>query len=109
MQEQRGEFVIQTRLYLTPENRAKLERLVRDCECDVADVISDIVSAHLDPLPTISAAPASHPPDHTATLSQRRAELVRLRARRATEGNNAPAWLDGYIADLEDEIRRGKG
>lgn len=106
MTERQGAFTIPTRLYLTTEHRAQLERLVREQEVDLAEFVSQVVAEYLDRLPPLPDAPAPPEPDHAGDLRLRRSELARLRARRDAAGSQAPAWLHAYIADLEAEIRR---
>jgi len=107
MTERQGAFTIPTRLYLSPEQRRRLDRLLRDQELDLAELVSEIVAGYLDALPE-PPAPADAPPDEdrAATLRQRRAELARLRDQRDAAGAHAPAWLGAYIAELEAELRR---
>ncbi len=105
MTERAGLFSIPTRLLLTPEQRVKLEALVRTRDTDLADLLSEIVGAYLDAQPNL---PASAPPpsDASADLRARRAELTRLRARRDAAGSAAPAWLQAYIVEIEAEVAR---
>jgi hypothetical protein len=98
-----GAMSVPTRLFLTPEARAHLEQLTHEHALDLADLVSQVLGAYLDTLPDSPPEPA---PDHTAELRQRRGELGRLRARRDAAGGTAPSWLNGYIAELEAEIRR---
>jgi len=109
MTEQQGAFTVPTLLYLSPEHRLRLERLVREQETDLAELVSRIVADYLDGLREAPEAPPETPPDHTAELRQRRAELARLRAQRDSAGARAPAWLGAYIAELEADIRRLEG
>jgi hypothetical protein len=109
MTEQQGAFTVPTLLYLSTEHRARLERLVRDQETDLAELVSQIVADYLDALPPAQPLPPEPAPDHTAELRQRRGELGRLRRQREAAGPDAPPWLSSYIADLEAEIRRLEG
>jgi hypothetical protein len=60
MTERQGAFTISTRLLLSAEQRAQLERLVRNQRIDLADLVSMVVADHCDALPsTIAARPAS--------------------------------------------------
>ena len=106
MTEQEGLFTIPTRLYLTASQRAKLHRLVREQQADLGDIITRMVVEHLDTLPDVEP---SHAPPATADVSdelrKRRAELRRLLAQRDAHGGAGPAWLNGYINELEMEIR----
>jgi hypothetical protein len=110
MTEQHGAFTIPTLLFLSPEHRARLERLVREQETDLAELVSQIVAGYLDELPEPPHAPDAPPaPDRAAELRQRRAELARLRAQQDSAGPGAPSWLGAYIAELEADIRRLEG
>jgi hypothetical protein len=109
MTERQGAFTVPTLLYLSTEHRLQLERLVREREADLAELVSQIVADYLDTLPALPPAPPDPPRDRTADLRQRRAALARLRAQRETAGPEAPPWLDNYIADLEAELRRFEG
>ncbi len=102
---QQGTYTISTRLFLTAEQRAKLEQLVRAERVDVADMVSTMVGTYLDTLPTPENTAATSA-DRRMDTRQRRAELARLRARRDAAGTSAPTWLNTYIADLEAEIQR---
>jgi hypothetical protein len=106
MTERQGAFTVPTLLYLSTEHRARLERLVREQEADLAELVSQIVADYLDTLPAAPPPPPDPPPDRTAELRQRRVELARLRAQREAAGPDAPVWLGAYIADLEAEIRQ---
>jgi len=106
MTERQGMFTIPTRLFLTPEQRAKLEHMVRAEKSDLASAVSQIVAEFLDTLPEPTPEPVAATPDARGAIRQRRAELARLRARRDAAGGGAPAWLHAYIADLEAEISR---
>src|SRR5262245_32002451 len=106
MTEQKGTFTVPTRLFLSPEHRARLERMVREYETDLAELVSWIVADYLDALPEAEPPPPDPSPDHSAELRKQRAELARLRARQEAAGPNAPAWLANYIAEIEAEIRR---
>lgn len=95
---------IPTRIYLTPEQRATLAQMARAHAVDLAALVSQSVGAYLDRLPPVPLA--SEPQaDHGAELRKRRSDLARLRARRDAAGQRAPAWLNDYIAELEEEIR----
>ena len=106
MTEHEGRFSIPTRLLLTNEQRMKLEQLVRSEGLDLADIVSQIVAEYLEPLPASQAPAAPTDAERQAELRHRRAELARLRARRNSAGDAAPAWLDSYIAELEAELLR---
>jgi hypothetical protein len=104
MIERAGLFTIPTRLYLTLEQRERLERLVRAHAIDLAELVSQVFADYLDALP--DPPPSDEPaPDRTAELERRRSELARLRARRQRAGPDAPAWLHSYIAQLEAEVQ----
>ena len=50
MTERQGAFTVSTQLFLTPERRARLERLVLDQRADLADIVSSVVADHIDSL-----------------------------------------------------------
>jgi hypothetical protein len=105
----RGQFTIPTRVYLTNEQREKLFVMARDHDVDLADLLTELLASFLDHLPDYAAAeapPAEPAADHETEIRERRAELRRLRARAVAGGDTAPPWLQGYIADLEQEIAR---
>ena len=105
MTERPGLFSIPTRLLLAPEQRAKLEAIVRARGVELSELLSEIVAAYLDAQADVP--PAARPaPDLAAELQKRRAELSSLRARRDAAGTQAPAWLDAYIAAVEAEVSR---
>jgi hypothetical protein len=106
---QLGTFTVHTRLYLTTEQRVKLEHLVRERRMDLSDLVSEIIGEYLDSQPIEALPPPDSPSSRAADLRTRRAELAQLRARRDAAGSAAPAWLRTYIADLEQEIRRLEG
>jgi hypothetical protein len=106
MTERQGAFTVPTRLFLSPEHRLRLERLVREQEVDLAELISQIVADYLDTLPDAPPPPPTPAADLSTQLRQRRAELARLRAQGESAGPRAPDWLAAYIADLEADIRR---
>jgi hypothetical protein len=59
MTERQGAFTVSTRLLLSAEQRAQLERLVRSQRIDLADLVSMVVADHCDSLPgAIPARPA---------------------------------------------------
>ena len=59
MTERQGAFTVSTRLLLSAEQRAQLERLVRSQRIDLADLVSMIVADHCDALPSaVVARPA---------------------------------------------------
>jgi hypothetical protein len=62
MTEQQGLFTIQTWLSLTPEDRRRLEWLVREQGSDLADTATRIIADWpLDRLPAVKARPAGEP------------------------------------------------
>jgi hypothetical protein len=105
MTERQGLFSIPTRLLVAPEQRAKLEAIVRERGGDLSDLISEVMADFLDAQPDVQ--PVARPTaDTSAELRKRRAELASLRARRDTAGSAAPNWLNSYITALEEEIHR---
>lgn len=99
-----GTFTLPTRIYLSPEHRVRLQRLVVEQGVDLPELLTTLLIHHLDALPADEPEPPS-PVDIHAKLAQRRAELQRVRARQRGSGKDAPSWLVGYIAELEAEIR----
>ena len=56
MTERQGAFTVSTRLLLSAEQRARLERLVREHRIDPADLVSMIVADRCDALPSDTVA-----------------------------------------------------
>ncbi|HJZ46097.1 MAG TPA: hypothetical protein VKE41_02985 [Roseiflexaceae bacterium] len=56
MTERQGAFTISTRLLLSSEQRARLERLVLDQRIDLADLVSMVVADHCAALPRVVSA-----------------------------------------------------
>lgn len=107
MTEQEGLFTIPTRLYLTAKQRAKLQNLVREQQSELGEIITRMVAEHLDALPDVGPSPVSpRATDVSDELRKRRADLRRLLAQRNAHGGAGPAWLNGYINELEMEIRQ---
>ena len=111
MTKRQGLFSIPTRLLLAPEQRAKLEAIVRARGVDLAELLSEIVAEYLDAQTDVRpvAPPAPDLAGVAGELGKRRTELRSLRARRDAAGSQAPAWLDSYIVALEAEIQRLEG
>lgn len=105
MVERQGAYTVPTRLFLSAEQRAKLEQLVRSEHSDLSEVVSQILAQYLDTLPA-PAHTSNTMVDKRDDIRQRRAELARLRARRDAAGVRAPAWMSSYITDLEAELQR---
>jgi hypothetical protein len=103
-----GRFTIPTRIYLTAEQRERLERLLRHEERELDELLSALAAAYLDaqPDPPAEAPPAGHAAEE---LRQRRAELRRLRPKLNDPHNPPPPWLLQLAAELEAEIRRLEG
>ena len=60
MTERQGAFTVSTRLLLSAEQRAQLERLVRSQRIDLADLVSMVVADHCAALPkAVVARPTS--------------------------------------------------
>lgn len=102
-QQEQGRFTIPTRVYLSAENRARLEQLIYSEGYDLSDLLSELLADYLSarPLPT-SPSPASGAT--LAELRRRRAEAHRLRAARAN--GPLPDWFDGYLAQIEADLAR---
>jgi hypothetical protein len=99
-----GRFTIPARIYLTAEERAKLERLLDDEERSLDDLLTALAAAHLAGLPAPPPAPAD--PGKAEELRRRRAELRRLRPKLNDPHNPPPPWLTAMAAELEAEIGR---
>lgn len=110
MKNQKGHFVIPTRIFLTVAQRQNLETLMRDQERELPDLLTDLLTSYLDyALPkaeeeSVQVLPPTTKPAPNQ-LQQWRVERRRLRAR-LTASNAPPAWLVSYLADLEEEIAR---
>ncbi len=104
MTEHQGAFTVPTRLFLSPEHRVRLERLVREQESDLANVSRRSWPNTFDRLPPSTPQPEV-PANNSAELRKRRAELARLRGQQEAAGAHAPGWLAAYITELEGEIR----
>ncbi len=106
-----GRFTIQTRVYLTAEQREQLFIMARDHGIDLPELLTELLASFLDHLPdyTSDEAPPMEEPDTSdiaQQIRQRRAEIRRLRARATAGGDAPPRWLKSYIADLESELAR---
>lgn len=102
-----GYFAVPCRLLLPLEQRDRLERYCRGRDQELSDVVSEIVLAYLDELPDHQLAaplPPAVGPTVAEQLRQYERDLRRLRMRRQQLGPMAPAWMDGYMADVEQEI-----
>lgn len=55
MTERQGAYTLSTQLYLTAEQRVRLERLVRDQRADPADLVSMFVADQIDALTAVAA------------------------------------------------------
>ncbi len=103
MADDRGRFSIPTRLLLTPTQRERLLALCRSDDRDPAEVVSAIVGAYLDSRDDL-VAPCHDSSSATSDHESLRRQLRRLRREAHRLGDNAPAWLRGYIVDLEREL-----
>ncbi len=107
-----GRFTIPARIYLTAEQRDRLTARLLEQRLDLSELLSELLISFLDHLPetetpdTAALAPPEDDNDLQTELRQRRAEVRRLRARIAAQGNAAPQWAINYVADLEREIAR---
>ena len=102
-----GYFTIPCRMLLTPEQRDRLERLCRARQQDINDLVTDVVLAYLDDVPDDALAepiPEPYQPSIAEQLRQNERELRRLRMRQRQLGTSAPAWLAGYVTDIERDI-----
>ena len=103
---QEGRFTIPTRIYLTAEQRAKLERLLRHEERELDALLTELAAAYLAAQPEPPAESLAVGDTATEELRQRRAELRRLRPKLNDAHNPPPAWLIAMVAELEAEIQR---
>lgn len=100
-----GRYSVIVRLLLTPEQRGRLFELCHRRQIDVSDALTSIVGDYLDQRADLTPPPSASsaaPQDQEAL----RFQLRRLRAQAANLGDETPAWLRGYISDLEQEVRR---
>lgn len=101
-----GRFTIPTFLYLSADQRTRLQRLLHQREIELPELLTELLAAHLEMLPT----PPDEPPPPTfdvgAELERRRAELRRLQSRVRASGGLSPAWLAQMIDDLHAEVAR---
>ncbi len=102
-QREEGRFTISTRVFLSAAQRDRLQQLVIEEGVDLPELLSQLLTSYVDSLPAPSAVP-EETSDISAELSQRRAELRRVRTRQRSAGDDAPKWLAGYISELEHEI-----
>jgi hypothetical protein len=102
-----GRFTISTRVYLTAEQRAKLDGLLRVAEQSLDVLLTGLVVSHLATQPDPPAEPEPDLSDaRAADLAGRRRELRRLRTKLNDPYNPPPPWLLTMVADLEAEIAR---
>jgi hypothetical protein len=93
------------RIYLTPDRREALSGFVHAHELTLAAVLSELLAHHLAELPDPPPV-AERKPDRSKEIRSYRRELNRLVAQREKLQEHAPRWLDEYILDMEEEIRR---
>ena len=99
MTERQGAFTVSTRLLLSAEQRAQLERLVRSERIDLADLVSMIVADHCDALPSaVVARPAG-----AVTIPIRL--FLTAKARQQIEAFTHARGID--LADLVSQIVAG--
>lgn len=101
-----GLFTIPTRIYLSAEQRAKLDRLLRDGDRELDELLTELIVQHLAPLPEPEPEPDDGGARRREELRRRRAELRRLRPSLNDPHNPPPAWLTQMAAELEQEIAR---
>lgn len=102
-----GQFTIPSRVYLSAERRAKLDRLLRHEGRELDALLTDLLAAYLDG----AAEPPPEPDDRRIAmlaeeLRKRRAELRRLRPQLTDPHNPPPQWLAAMVRDIGAEIGR---
>jgi hypothetical protein len=102
MTERQGEFTVPTRLYLSPQHRVQLEHVVREQDCDLADLVSRIVADYLDASPSLPAPP-EQPSQHTGEVPTRLYLTPQHRAQMEHLGHEQ----DYTLADLVSQIVAG--
>jgi hypothetical protein len=102
-----GRYTIPTRVYLTADQRAKLDGLLRIAEQSLDVLLTDLLETYLATQPDPPVDPEPDPADARAVeLADRRRELRRLRAKLNDPYNAPPSWLITMATDLEAEIAR---
>ena len=101
-----GRYSIIVRLLLTAEQRGRLFELCHRQQIDVVDALTNIIGDYLDRRDDLSP-----PSDNSASQAELQREATRrqlrqLRAQASRLGSDAPPWLNSYIADLEEDVRR---
>jgi hypothetical protein len=105
-----GRFTIASRIYLKPEQRAKLLYMLEGAERELDDWLTELVAAQLETLPEPPQEQAAAIGDPGGEeLRRRRAELRRLRPRLNDPHNPPPPWLVQMVSDLEAEVKRLEG
>lgn len=102
--EDQGRFSVIVRLLLTAEQRGRLFELCHREQIDVSDALTTIVGEYLDRRNDLQPPPST-PPNKEKDQEAIRWQLRRLRMQAKNLGEHAPAWLNGYIADLEAELK----
>lgn len=99
-----GHFTIPARIYLTAEDRARLEYLVRSAELDLNELLSELLATYLSdkPLPESPPVPSQAGLEE---LRRRRDEARRLQSLRPGS-DQTPGWFHSYLAQLEGEVAR---
>ena len=102
-----GYWTLPTRVTLPTEQRERLERLCRQRNQDVSEIVSEIVLTYLEDVPESALAdplPEPYQPTLAEQLRHNERELRRLRMRQKQLGVSAPHWLESYIQDIQTEI-----
>ncbi|GAB4432885.1 MAG: hypothetical protein OHK0015_20930 [Chloroflexi bacterium OHK40] len=100
-----GRFTIPARIYLTAEERAKLEQLLEASDQTLDELLTGLLSAYLAAQPA-PPPPLAPPDERSSELRRLRGELRRLRPKLHDPYNPPPAWLVQLAGELEAEIRR---
>jgi len=106
MTERQGAFTVSTRLLLSAEQRAQLERLVRSQRIDLADLVSMVVADHCDALPNavgVRPAGAVTIPIRLFLTAEARAQIeAYIRTREIELADLVSQIVSGYLDTQPD-------
>ena len=103
---QDGQFSIAVRLLLTDEQRGRLFALCQQEQADVTDVVTKIIGSYLDTRNDLTIEEQASPDTAHHEADALRRQLRQLRMQASRLGADTPAWLRGYITELEQELAR---